>query len=70
MLTIAYYESTIYTMPNSKIKDLQLNIRTLTDISTALSKEKDRNKLLETILQEAKKIANVGTLSEAIKKLF
>lgn len=48
----------------SHIKTLETDIRKLTEISIALSKEKDRNKLLEMILLEAKTLANAdgGTL--------
>lgn len=48
----------------SQIKTLENDIRKLTDVSIGLSKEKDRNKLLETILFEAKNLANAdgGTL--------
>ncbi|MGL1891072.1 MAG: GAF domain-containing protein [Spirochaetaceae bacterium] len=51
-------------MDANQIEVLKLNIRTLTDISIALSKEKDREKLLEMILLEAKVLANAdgGTL--------
>ncbi|QEN04924.1 GAF domain-containing protein [Thiospirochaeta perfilievii] len=46
------------------IKTLEKDIRKLTNISIALSKEKDRNKLLEMILIEAKTLSNAdgGTL--------
>jgi len=48
----------------SQIKVLETDIRKLTNISIALSKEKDRNKLLEMIMIEAKTLANAdgGTL--------
>lgn len=48
----------------SQIKTLENDIRKLTNISIALSKEKDRNKLLEMILIEAKTLSNAdgGTL--------
>ncbi len=48
----------------SQIKTLENDIRQLTNISVALSKEKDRNKLLEMILREAKNLTNAdgGTL--------
>lgn len=48
----------------SQIKNLETDIRKLTEISIALSKEKDRNKLLEMILIEAKTLSNAdgGTL--------
>ncbi len=48
----------------SLIKTLENDIKQLTDISVALSKEKDRNKLLEMILLEAKTLSNAdgGTL--------
>lgn len=47
-----------------QIKTLETDIKKLTAISTALSREKDRNKLLEMILIEAKTLANAdgGTL--------
>ena len=48
----------------SYITDLEQQIRNLSNIGLALSKEKDMNKLLEMILIEAKRIANSdgGTL--------
>ncbi len=48
----------------SYITDLEQQIRNLSNIGLALSKEKDMNKLLEMILVEAKRIANSdgGTL--------
>lgn len=47
-----------------QLKELEHHIRKLTDIGSALSKEKDRNKLLEMILIEAKTLSNAdgGTL--------
>ena len=48
----------------SQIKHLETDIKKLTEIGVALSKEKDRNKLLEMILMESKSLSNAdgGTL--------
>lgn len=49
---------------NNKVKELQTHIKKFTEIGIALSKEKDRDKLLELILIEAKNLSNAdgGTL--------
>ncbi|MBN2618957.1 MAG: GAF domain-containing protein, partial [Spirochaetales bacterium] len=48
----------------SQIRNLETDIKKLTEISVALSKEKDRTKLLEKILIESKNLSNAdgGTL--------
>lgn len=49
---------------NSRVRELQTHIKKFTEIGIALSKEKDREKLLELILLEAKSLTNAdgGTL--------
>lgn len=62
--TVAKYLADAPKAVTSYITDLEQQIRNLSDIGLALSKEKDMNKLLEMILIEAKRIANSdgGTL--------
>ena len=62
--TVAKYLAEAPKAVTSYITDLEQQIRNLSNIGLALSKEKDMNKLLEMILIEAKRIANSdgGTL--------
>ena len=62
--TVAKYLAEAPKAVTSFITDLEQQIRNLSNIGLALSKEKDMNKLLEMILIEAKRIANSdgGTL--------
>tara|TARA_Y100000590_G_scaffold15958_4_gene19277 strand:+ start:4904 stop:6589 length:1686 start_codon:yes stop_codon:yes gene_type:complete len=62
--TMAKYLAEAPKAVTSYITDLEQQIRNLSNIGLALSKEKDMNKLLEMILIEAKRIANSdgGTL--------
>jgi len=61
---VARYLAESPTAVKAYITDLEQQIRNLSNIGLALSKEKDMNKLLEMILLEAKRIANSdgGTL--------